>query len=58
MIARYVALPAGPGEPARRDRIYELVVPTWHHVPGSKLRWTDFVRAVYELVYIHHRYRR
>jgi glycosyltransferase involved in cell wall biosynthesis len=58
VLARYLALPAGPGEPARRDRIYELVVSKWHHVPGSKLRWTDFVRAVYELVYIHHKYRR
>jgi len=58
LLARYLALPVGPGEPARRDRIYELVVPVWHHVPGSKLRWTDFLRAVYELVYIHHKYRR
>ena len=58
LLARYMTLPAGPGEPARRDRIYELVVPVWHHVPGSKLRWTDFVRAAYELVYIHHKYRR
>jgi dolichyl-phosphate beta-glucosyltransferase len=58
VIARYLALPAGPGQPARRDRIYELAVPRWHHVPGSKLRWTDFVRAVYELIYIHRRYRR
>jgi hypothetical protein len=32
-------------------------VPRWHHVHGSKLRWADFVRAVYELVYIHRRYR-
>ena len=58
LIARYLALPVGPGQPARRDRIYELAVSSWHHVPGSKLRWTDFVRAVYELVYIHRRYRR
>jgi dolichyl-phosphate beta-glucosyltransferase len=58
VLARYLALPAGPGEPARRDRIYELAVPRWHHVHGSKLRWTDFLRAVYELVYIHRTYRR
>ena len=57
LLARYLALPAAPGEPARRDRIYELAVASWHHVPGSKLRWTDFARAVYELVYIHRRYR-
>jgi len=57
LLARYLALPAAPGEPARRDRIYELAVASWHHVPGSKLRWTDFARAVYELVYIHRKYR-
>jgi glycosyltransferase involved in cell wall biosynthesis len=57
VLARYLALPAGPGQPARRDRIYELAVPRWHHVHGSKLRWTDFLRAAYELVYIHRRYR-
>jgi len=58
LLARYLCLPCRPGEPARRDRIYELTVPRWHHVPGSKLRWTDFARAVYELVYIHRKYRR
>lgn len=58
LLARYLCLPVRPGEPARRDRIYELAVPRWHHVHGSKLRWTDFVRAVFELVYIHRKYRR
>jgi dolichyl-phosphate beta-glucosyltransferase len=56
VLARYLALPAGPGQAARRDRIYELAVPAWHHVTGSKLRWTDFVRAVFELVAIRRRY--
>ena len=27
LIARYLRLPVGPGEPARRDRLYELAVP-------------------------------
>lgn len=58
MLARYLALPAAPGEPARRDRIYELAVPVWHHVRGSKLRMSDFLRAAFELLYIHRRYRR
>ena len=57
LLARYLSLPVRPGEPERRDRIYELTVPRWHHVHGSKLRWTDFVRAAYELVYIHRKYR-
>ena len=42
LIARYLRLPVGPGEPARRDRLYELVLPAWHDRPGSKLRWYDF----------------
>ena len=52
LIARYLRLPVAPGEPARRDRLYELVVPAWHDIPGSKLRWYDFARAVVELGYI------
>lgn len=52
LIARYLRLPVAPGEPARRDRLYELVLPAWHDQPGSKLRWYDFARAVLELGYI------
>jgi glycosyltransferase involved in cell wall biosynthesis len=58
LLARYLALPAAPGGPARQDRIYELAVPVWHHVPGSKLRAADFLRAAFELLYIHRNYRR
>ncbi len=58
LLARYLALPAASGGPARRDRIYELAVPVWHHVPGSKLRAADFLRAAFELLYIHRKYRR
>ena len=52
LIARYLRLPVAPGAPARRNRLYELVVPAWHDRPGSKLRWLDFVRAMVDLVYI------
>ena len=52
LIARYLRLPVAPGEPGRRDRLYELVLPSWHDKPGSKLRWQDFARAVVELGYI------
>jgi len=52
LIARYLRLPVVPGEPARRDRLYELVLPAWHDKPGSKLRWYDFARAMVDLVYI------
>jgi len=52
LIARYLRLPVGPGEPPRRDRLYELVVPAWHETPGSKLRWHDFPRAAIDLAHI------
>jgi glycosyltransferase involved in cell wall biosynthesis len=52
LIARYLRLPAGPGEPSRRDRTYELVLPAWHDQPGSKLRWWDFPRAMVDLGHI------
>jgi dolichyl-phosphate beta-glucosyltransferase len=52
LIARYLRLPVEPGAPARRDRLYELVLPAWHDRPGSKLRWYDFARAVVDLGYI------
>ena len=52
LIARYLRLPAGPGEAARRDRLYELVLPAWHDKPGSKLRWYDFARAMVDVGYI------
>jgi dolichyl-phosphate beta-glucosyltransferase len=52
LIARYLRLPVATGEPSRRDRLYELVLPAWHDRPGSKLRWHDFVRALVEVAYI------
>jgi dolichyl-phosphate beta-glucosyltransferase len=52
LIARYLRLPVAAGEPARRDRLYELVLPAWHDKPGSKLRWYDFLRAMVDLGYI------
>jgi glycosyltransferase involved in cell wall biosynthesis len=52
LIARYLRLPVAAGEPARRDRLYELVLQKWHDRPGSKLRWYDFVSAAVEVGYI------
>ena len=52
LIARYLRLPLAPGEPARRDRLYELVLPAWRDRPGSKIRWYDFVRSAVEVGYI------
>jgi dolichyl-phosphate beta-glucosyltransferase len=52
LIARYLRLPVAAGEPGRRDRLYELVLPAWHDKPGSKLRWHDFARAIVDLWYV------
>jgi glycosyltransferase involved in cell wall biosynthesis len=52
LIGRYLRLPVRPGEPSRRERVYELVVPAWHDKPGSKLRWYDFARAIVEVGYV------
>lgn len=52
LLERYLRLPVPSGEPARRDRLYELALTTWHDRPGSKLRWHDFARAVVDLGYI------
>jgi glycosyltransferase involved in cell wall biosynthesis len=52
LIARYLRLPVAAGEPVRRDRLYELVLPSWHDKAGSKLRWYDFIRAMVDLGYI------
>jgi len=38
---------------ALRTSFYELPVPVWHDVEGSKLHLADFVRAAYDLVRIH-----
>lgn len=46
LIARYLQLPVAAGGGSRRDRLYELVLPTWHDKPGSKLHWYDFVTAM------------
>jgi glycosyltransferase involved in cell wall biosynthesis len=56
VLARYLVQPAGPGEPPRQARIFELAVSKWHHVPGSKLRWTDYLRSFFDLAAIYHQY--
>jgi dolichyl-phosphate beta-glucosyltransferase len=52
LIARYLRLPDAPGEPARRDRLYELALRRWHDRPGSKVRWRDLPRVAIELGWI------
>jgi len=48
ILGRYLSLPDGGGPP-RRDRIYELTLPVWHDVPGSKVRPIDFLTSLLEL---------
>ena len=52
LLARYLRLPRRPGEPDRRDRIYELALATWRDKAGSKRRWYDFVRAAVDVLAI------
>ena len=55
LLARYLELPA-EGGPPRRQRIYELTVPAWHDIPGSRVRPTDFARSLFELAAIRRRH--
>lgn len=58
ILERYLALPAAPDGPPRRARIYEVVLPEWHEVPGSKLRRMDFLRSFVEVFGVWRRRRR
>lgn len=55
IIARYVRL---RGRDAAARAIYELPVKTWHDVKGSKVRSTDFLRALRDLGKIRRAYRK
>jgi dolichyl-phosphate beta-glucosyltransferase len=52
LLARYMAVPVDDGGGPRQSRIYELTVPSWHDVPGSKLKAFDFIRSIAELAAI------
>jgi glycosyltransferase involved in cell wall biosynthesis len=49
ILERYLALPVRDGGRPRRARIYEVVLPAWHEVPGSKLRARDFLWSFVEV---------
>ena len=55
IIARYVQK---RGRDAAAGAIYELPIQVWHDVQGSKVRSTDFVRALGDLWKIHRAYNR
>jgi dolichyl-phosphate beta-glucosyltransferase len=52
ILARYVALPVTDGGGGRQSRIYELTVPAWQNVAGSKLTILDLVRSIAEILAI------
>ena len=52
LLARYLAIPVDDGGPSRESRIYELTVPVWHDIPGSKLRLSDVIRSTADLAAI------
>jgi glycosyltransferase involved in cell wall biosynthesis len=56
LIARWRASEQSRGLPAADRILYELPVNTWVDVPGSKVRPSDFVRALLEIWRIHRRY--
>jgi len=49
ILERYLALVVRDGGPPRSSRIYELAVPAWHEMPGSKLRRVDFLWSLVEV---------
>jgi dolichyl-phosphate beta-glucosyltransferase len=55
IIARFVV---HRGRDAAARAIYELPIRTWHDVKGSKVRSTDFIRALTDLWKIHRAYRK
>jgi dolichyl-phosphate beta-glucosyltransferase len=56
IIARYGSLSSAYASATLRDRIYEFPLHEWRDVAGSKVRWVDFVRALFDLARIHRTY--
>ena len=58
LIARYLHTVKVEGEINNDSRIYELPLPVWRDIAGTKLKSTDFFRAFVELIQIYKTYRR
>jgi dolichyl-phosphate beta-glucosyltransferase len=56
ILARFIHTRRGKQLPRADQVIYEFPLMEWRDVPGSKLRSSDFVRAVWELARIYNRY--
>ena len=58
LIARLIRVRLQLGKQDAPRLIYELPLETWRDVAGSKVRALDFMRALFEMLRIHHRYLR
>ena len=56
IIARLIQGRRGKEFPQPEQVIYEFPLMAWKDIPGSKLRYSDFVRAAWELFRIHNLY--
>ncbi|MBI1977225.1 MAG: glycosyltransferase [Candidatus Omnitrophica bacterium] len=57
LIARFLRLKRTQGFQNGNSSIYELPLPSWHDIKGSKLHTTDFVKALWDLLQIYLTYR-
>ena len=56
IIARLIQGRRGKEFPQPEQVIYEFPLTAWKDIPGSKLRYSDFIRAAWELFRIRNRY--
>jgi len=53
ILARFIKVKQMQGSPRPEDLLYELPLPSWRDVGGSKVHAKDFVTAVFDLVRIY-----
>ena len=58
IIARLIQARRGKELPQAERVVYELPLMDWRDIPGSKLRYSDFARATWELTQIYNHYLR
>jgi hypothetical protein len=56
IIARLIQSRRGNALPQPEHMIYEFPLTEWTDIPGSKLTYTDFIRAAWELLQIRRHY--
>jgi len=57
ILARFLLLERIFGGPGIRDRFVEYPLERWDDVPGSKLKWRDFLRGAWEILMIAYMFR-